>query len=621
MSTGTEVFEWADVDNPPKQNLDAQPNPIKRSRERKPRAVPTDSFGLPVPSALKRLKLSPEVAYYMVTRGHELPTCPPKWKTPEPRGMKGAVFDPERVDKVLAAFEVLQHVQGRLAGKPLRPDPWQIAYILAPVFGWVAKNEFGEYCRIAKKLYVDVPRKNGKTTLLGGLGLYLTAADGENAAQVVAAATTKEQAGFAFNPVKQLVDNAPGLRGFVKSTTKSVIVHPRSGSTFKVIASTAGAQHGANIHGAVIDELHEHAKPDLVEAIETGTGSRDQPLIIMITTADDGKPDSIYSRKRRYCEQICRGVFQDFAFHGVVWAADEDDDYFSEATLRKANPGYGISPTRASLADAAKQAKNSPVELANYKRLHLGIRTKQTTAFIDLKAWKANAGAPIDESEFEGRECWGGLDLGSVSDLTALAWVFPFEDKYDENGERLEGFDLLFRFWTPEENVHNLDGRTGDAASKLWVPEGYLRTTPGDVTDYDFIEHTIREDYQKFDVRTIGFDRWNSSQLVNNLLEDDIPMVKVGQGFATMNAPLKEIQRLTLLGKRVQPRLRHGGNPAMTWMIDNLAVATDPAGNVKPDKANSGDKIDGISALCCAVSEQLNQEVDERPSENRLTIA
>lgn len=611
---GTETFE-GDVE----QDLSAVPNPIKEVK-RKSRKVPTDSFGLPVASALKRLKMSPEVAYYMVTRGIPLPEAPPKWKTPEPRGVRGAAFDPERVDRVLAAFDVLQHVQGRLAGKPLRPDPWQVAYILAPVFGWVKKNEFGEYCRIAKKLYVDVPRKNGKTTLLGGLGLYLTAADGENAAQVVAAATTKEQAGFAFNPVKQLVENAPGLRGHVKSTMKSVIVHPRSGSTFKVIASTAGAQHGANIHGAVIDELHEHKKPDLVEAIETGTGSRDQPLIIMITTADDGKPDSIYSRKRRYCEQICRGVFQDFAFYGVVWAADEDDDLFSEATLRKANPGYGISPTRSSLADAAKQAKNSPVELANYKRLHLGLRTKQTTAFLDLKAWKANAGPQIDEREFEGRECWGGLDLGSVSDLTALAWIFPF-DKSTDDGEIIEGYDLLFRFWTPEENVQNLDGRTGAAASKLWVPEGHLRTTPGDVTDYDFIEHTIKEDAEKFDVRTIGFDRWNSSQLVNNLLEDDIPMVKVGQGFATMNSPLKEIQRLTLLGKRVEPRLRHGGNPVMTWMVDNLSVATDPAGNVKPDKQNSGDKIDGISALCNAISEALNQEADERPSENRLTIA
>lgn len=609
MTTITEPeIEWA----LPDKNI---PDPIKKSKPRK-RSIPRDSFGLPVASALKRLKISPEVAYYMVARGIEIPDCPPAWKTPEPRGMPGAFFDVERVDKVLASFEILRHTQGRMAGRPLKPDPWQVAYILAPVFGWVKKNEFGEWTRVVRTMYVDIPRKNGKTTLLGGLAMYLTAADGEPAAQVVAAASTKDQAHFAFDPVKQLADTAPGLRGHVRAQ-KNVIIHPRTNSTFRAIASGAEAQHGANIHGAIIDELHVHKTPDLVEAIETGTGSRDQPLVCTITTADDGKPNSIYARKRKYVEQLCKGVFQDFTTYGVVWAAAEDDDLFSEATLRKANPGFGISPTREFLVGAAKKAKNSPAELASYKRLHLGLRTKQTTAYLDLAAWKRNAGARIDESEFEGRECWGGLDLGSVSDLTALAWIFPFR----QEDEEVEGYDVLFRFWTPEENVEQLNGRTGKAAEELWVPQGYLRTTPGDVTDYDFIQAQILEDCETFDVNTIGFDRWNSSQLVNNLLEEEVPLVKVGQGYATMNSALREIQRLTLLGKRGKPRLRHGGNPVMTWMVDNLAVATDPAGNVKPDKGNSGDKIDGISALCNAISETLNQETDDRPSVNRMAFA
>lgn len=587
---------------------------IKPGRRRK-RTIPRDSFGLPTPAALKRLKMSPEVAYYMVARGIEIPDCPPKWKTPEPRTLRGAYFDPEKVDKVLAAFGHLEHTQGRLAGKPLKPDPWQVAYILAPVFGWVRENEFGEYCRIIKKVFIDIPRKNGKTTLVGGLGLYLTCADGEPAAQVVAAATQKDQARYAFDPIRVLAEKSPALRGHIRALN-SVITHKRTGSTFKVIASGAEAQHGANIHGAVIDELHLHKTPDLVEAIETGTGSRDQPLIIMITTADEGKPNTIYSRKRRYIEQLCKGAIKpDFTHFGVVWGADDDeDDLFSEATLRKANPGFGVSPTRQFLLEAAKQAQNSPAELAAYKRLHLGMRTKQTTAYLDLKAWKANAGARIDELDLFGRECWGGLDLGSVSDLTALAWIFPRGYQEDDLG-----YDLLFRFWTPEANLKNLDGRTGNAASDQWVKDGWLRTTPGDVTDYDFVEAQIRADYDAFDVQSVGFDRWNSSQLVNNLTNDGLNMVKVGQGFATMNSALREIQRLMLLGRRGDPKLRHGGNPVMTWMVDNLAVKTDPAGNVKPDKENAADKIDGVSALATAMSEALAQTGDQRPPDS-LTI-
>lgn len=601
--SAADVVEWVDVPAEPVRAQRRAPlKPVPKPARKPP---PTDSFGLPTPAVLRRLKLSPEVAYYLVTRGIDLPTCPPKWKTPEPRTLRGAVFDPEKVDKVLGAFKVLRHTQGRLAGKPLIPDPWQVAYILAPVFGWVRKNEFGEWTRIIRKLYVDVPRKNGKSTLVGGLGLYLTAADGEQSAQVVAAATIKEQARFVFDPIKRLAETAPGLKGHVRALN-SVITHPRTNSTFKVIASGGEAQHGANIHGAVIDELHLHKTPDLVEAIETGTGSRDQPLIIMITTADEGKPNTIYTRKRKYIEQLCTGVIkQDFTHYGVVWGADDDDDLFATSTLMKANPGYGISPTKQFLADAAVQAQNSPAELAAYKRLHLGMRTRQTTAFLDLKAWQRNAGARIDEADLEGRRCWGGLDLGSVSDLTALAWIFPFDEG--------EGFDLLFRFWTPEENLKKLDGRTGNNASQLWVPEGWLQTTPGDVTDYGFVQKVIRDDAEKFNVQSVGFDRWNSSQLVNDLMDHGLNMVKVGQGHASMNAPMKEMQRLMLLGKRGNPKLRHGGNPVMTWMVDNLAVKIDPSGNVKPDKENAADKIDGVSALATAMSEALNQEMEQRP--------
>lgn len=570
-----------------------------------------ESFGMPSPAVLRRLRISPEVAWFLISRGIPLPECVPLVKTPEPRNVKGAAFDAERVDRVLAAFAVLRHTQGDLAGQPLVPDPWQVAYIIAPVFGWVRKNDAGRWVRIIRNLYVDLPRKNGKSTMCGGFAIYLTAADGEAGAQVLAAATTSSQASYVFAPVKQLASVAPALRGHVRAL-QTRIIHPRTNSYFGVVSSVAEALHGANVHGAVIDELHVHKTPDLVEAIESGTGSRSQPLVVTITTADEGRPNTIYARKRRYIEQLERGVFEDAASYGVVFAALESDDPFAESTWKKANPGYGISPTKESLRDAAAKARNSPAELSAFLRLRLGIRTKQTTRFIDLKAWDRNAGR-VDEQALAGRPCFGGLDLGSVSDLTALCWLFPKEDR--------PGYDALWRFWTPEANLEALDKRTAGAAS-LWVSQGWLEATPGNVTDYDFVKARILADLDVFDVTSIGYDRWNATQIVNDLVAEDAPMVKVGQGMLSMNPPLKEMQRLVLAGTRGAPLLEHGGNPLMRWMVDNLAVATDAAGNVKPDKANSGDKIDGVSALANAISEALGTaQTRSAYEDNDLIIA
>ncbi|MGQ4514229.1 terminase TerL endonuclease subunit [Streptomyces sp. DW26H14] len=572
-----------------------------RSRKAKP-DPPTAPAAFLDAAELERLKLSPEVAWYLRERGIPLPDCPPMVKTPEPRDVPGARFDPERVDKVIKSFSLLRHTQGQWAGQPLRPDPWQVAWIIAPVFGWVRWDDDADmYVRIITDLYVDVPRKNGKSTLSGGLAIYLTCADGEPGAQVIAAATTKAQAGYVFTPIKHLAERAPALKGHVKPY-KGKIVHPRSGSYFEVISSVADAQHGANLHGAVIDELHVHKDPEMVEVIETGTGSRRQPLIVIITTADAGRPETIYNRKRTRVEQLARGVLTDPSVYGVVWAVPKDADAFIEATWRAANPGFGISPTRSYLERKAREAQQSPADLAKFQRLHLGIRTKQVTKFLTLEMWRANA-ALVDEERLRGREAYGGLDLASVSDLNALAWLFPD----DTDGS----YDLLVRFWTPEDNLKALDKRTAGAASR-WAREGWLRTTPGNVSDYDAIGDQIRRDLDAFDVEALGYDRWNSTQLTNDLTADAAPMVKVGQGFATMSPALKAVQRQLLLGVKAlerggRPMLRHDGNPVMTWMIDNLAVSRNPAGDVKPDKATSAEKIDGVSALCTAISEALTR--------------
>lgn len=551
----------------------------------------------------ERLNISPEVGAYLKERGIPLPKCPPKVKTPEPRDVKGAAFSFDAVDKVMAAFRALRHVSGDLAGQPLVPDPWQVAYIIAPVFGWLRWDDEAErYVRVIRDLYVDVPRKNGKSTLCAGIAIYLACADGEKGAQVVTAATTEKQAGYVFNPIKTLAENAPALKKRVEALAKKV-VHTRTASIIEVVTSSADALHGGNIHGGIIDELHVHKTADLVETIETGRGSRSQPLVVIITTADAGKPGTIYDRKRREVERLAQRIIKDPAKYGVVWAADEGDDPFAESTWKKANPGYGISPRASALRAAATSAKNSPAELASFLRLHLGIRTKQETRFITLRSWDENAGPGLYLDKLAGRVAYGGLDLASTSDMTALCWLLPRDDK---------GFDALWRVWVPEAAMEGLDKATAGQAS-VWVREGWLETTPGNVTDYGFVRAAINRDANVLDVQSIGFDPWNSSQLSIDLQGDGFEMVKVRQGFGTMSAPLKEIQRLLLQGMSSAegpgtPMLRHGANPVMRWMVDNLSVATDPAGNVKPDKAKSADKIDGVSALVTAMSEAMKVE-------------
>lgn len=560
------------------------------------------SVSLPPAAELRRLKLSPEVAWYLLDRGYALPESPPKIKTPEPRKVKGALFDADRVDRVISAFRRLRHSKGQWAGRPLDPDVWQVAYVLAPVFGWVRwSDEADRYVRVISTAYVDVPRKNGKSTMCGGIAIYLTAADGEQGAEVVAAASTRDQAGFVFAPIKVMAQKAPALKGHVTALA-SKILHPKSGSYFQVISSVADAQHGANLHGGVIDELHVHKTPELVEVIETSTGSRAQPLIAMITTADDGRQDTIYARKRDYIEKLAKGVLKDETTFGVVFAADETDDPFAVETMKKANPGYGISPTAAYLKKAALKAQNSPAEKSSYLRLHLGLRTKQQTKYVDLELWDRNAGLVVLE-RLKGRAAYGGLDLAATSDLCSLAWLFPDED--------WQGFDVLWRHWLPERAFDKLNDRTAGNA-QVWRDEGWLTVTSGDTADYDFILEQMKADQDAFSVKSVGYDRWNASQLVNDLTGEGFDMVKIGQGFISLSAPLKAIKHTLLSGTADTPRFRHGGNPVMRWQTDNLAVATDAAENVKPDKAAAGDKIDGWSAAVDAMAVVLEGKPDKK---------
>lgn len=546
--------------------------------------------------------LSPEVKWYLKSRGYELPTIIPRVRTPEPRDVPGAVFDPARVDRKITALGKLRHTKGKWAGQPIVPTNVQVAFIIAPIFGWVHPDEddHGKLVRIIREAYVEMPRKGAKTTLVSGLSMLLGFADDEPGAEVILGAASRDQAGQAYKPLEAIARSSRMLARAGVKATKKEIIRESDGSFVKAVSSRGDLAHGANVHGGLVDELHVHKNPDLLEAIESGTGARSQPLVFIITTADDGQTTTVYAGRRSTIEKIASGVLKVPHMYGVVFAADDKDDPHSPITWAKSNPLYPITPTPQFMRAASDKAKAGSVELASFLRLHLGIRANLDQRFIDLARWDRNGVAkPIKEEALAGRKVYGGLDLGSTSDLCALIWLFPSDE--------LGGYDLLHRFWMPESALVALDARTQRNAT-AWVEQGLITVTDGDVTDQDFIEAQLRKDLDAFQVQAIGFDPWNATQLTNNMLKDEAPMVTVRQGFVSMNPPMKECKRLVFKGTKAKPLMRHGGHLVMRWMTDNLRVATDPAGNVKPDKARSMDKIDGWSALVTGMAVAMTAE-------------
>ena len=504
--------------------------------------------------------------------------------------VRGARFDPARVDRAVRALGALRHTKGKWAGRPIVPTSTQVAYIIAPVFGWTAPDSGGLMVRIIRDAYVEMPRKGAKTTLVSGLATILAFADDEPGAEVLMGAASRDQAGQAFKPIAALAKSSQALRDAGIKATRSEITQESTGSFIKAVSSRGDLAHGANVHGGLVDELHVHKNPDLLEAIESGTGARSQPLVFIITTADDGQVTSVYAQRRDLIEKLAARTFKAPAMYGVVFAAEESDDPALPATWAKANPLYPVTPSPEFMKSSWEKAQSSPAQLASFLRLHLGIRAKQGARFLDLERWDRNA-STVDESRLRGRRAWGGLDLASVSDFTALVWLFPGS----------AGYDVLCRLWLPEEALPALDDKTMRTGSG-WVKDGWITLTPGDVTDYDYVKAQIKRDLAAFDARGVGYDRWNSSQLVIDLESEGAPMVRVGQGVTSLSAPLKEIERLVKSGTAASPLFRHGGNPVLRWMADNLRVYMDASGNVKPDKAKSMDKIDGISAAATAMA-------------------
>ncbi|MGW3229426.1 terminase large subunit [Kitasatospora sp. NPDC001095] len=504
----------------------------------------------------------------------------------------GAYFSVPAARRAIAAIESMRHTKGRWGGSRLRLAPWQKVWIIAPLFGWLWDDpEIGRPVRVIRTAWIEVPRKAGKSTLSSGIGLVLLLADREIGAEVYAAAGSLPQAERVFDDAKRMALTSRAIRGRVE-VLRGLIRVPRTGGLFRALSKIAETAHGLNVSGAIVDEVHVHKRRDLVDAIETGTGARDQPLVVFITTADEGIEGSIYDEKHTYTRRIADGVVSDPGHYGVIWAAEPGDDPFAEETWRKANPGLGVSPSLAYMRREAAKAKSTPSYYPTFCRLSLNMRMRSSSRWLPLTLWDANAGA-VDEKAFRRRRAWGGIDLSAVSDLSA--WVMAVESK--RPGVELE---LIARFWLPEERLPELEQQLQVPLGQ-WVNQGLLTLTEGDAIDYTAIERQVVEDCRRLDMQRISYDRMFAGQLVQRVESKTrgVDLVPVAQTYLGMSPGCKELERLLREG-----RIQHGGNPVLRWNASVVEVYRDGNDNmrpVKPDRDKSSARIDGIAATVMAL--------------------
>ena len=502
---------------------------------------------------------------------------------------RGVWFDEKAAKLALAFFGLLRHSKGEWAGQAIQLEPWQ-QFHLWNLFGW--KREDGT--RRFRVSYLEVGRKNGKSTLGAGVGLFLQAADGEPGAEIYTAATKRDQARIVHAEAVRMVKQSPAL-GRELRVFKDNIHSEKTFSKFEPLGRDSGTLDGLNVHGAIVDELHAHPSGDMWDVLQTATGARRQPLLYAVTTAGSDR-QSLCWQFHDYTEKVLAGVLEDDAWHGLVFTLDRNaegmlDDWELEENWYKSNPNLGVSKKLDDLRDKARVAKGMPARLNGFLQKELNVWTQASTRWIDPEAWRRCNFGPVDEGDMAGRECWGGLDLSSTLDVTALVWVFP----RSRAGETPAMHDVLCRFWIPEENV--LERVKRDRVPfDAWIRGGWVRTTPGNVVDYDFILEQTRRDLGRFKAREIAFDPWNATSTSSKLLEEGALMVEFRQGFVSMNPAMKTLEVAV-----AQQRLNHGGNPVLAWMADNLVATSDPAGNLKPDKARSTEKIDGVVALLMAL--------------------
>ena len=507
-----------------------------------------------------------------------------------------STYSKDAADYAVLFIESLKHTKGSWYRKPFELIDWQ-ERIIRDVFGILKPNGYRQF----NTAYIEIPKKQGKSELAAAVALLLTCGDGEERAEVYGCAADRNQAKIVYDVAVDMVRLCPALDRRVKilESQKKLIYLPTN-STYQVLSADVANKHGFNTSGVIFDELHTQPNRKLYDVMTKGSGdARTQPLYFLITTAGTDTNSICYEVHQKALD-IIEGRKIDPTFYPVIYGAAESDDWTDPKVWKKANPSLGITVGIDKVQAACNSAKQNPGEENAFRQLRLNQWVKQAVRWMPMDKWDACA-FPVDPDDLEGRVCYGGLDLSSTTDITAFVLVFPPRDETDK-------YVVLPYFWIPEDNV-DLRVRRDHVPYDLWEKEGYLETTEGNVIHYGFIEKFIENLGKRFNIREIAFDRWGAVQMVQNLEGMGFTVVPFGQGFKDMSPPTKELMKLVL-----EKRIAHGGHPVLQWMMDNIFIRRDPAGNIKADKEKSTEKIDGAVAMIMALDRAIRMGNDSGES-------
>ena len=499
-------------------------------------------------------------------------------------------YDKKKADRAVTFIENLCHTKGKWAGTPFWLLPWQ-EQLIRDIFG-IVKPDGNRQFRTA---FVEICKKVGKSELAAAVALYLLYADNEPSAEVYGAAADRQQASIVFDVAKQMIEMSPALmkRSKLMGATKRIVNYSNAGY-YQVLSAEVGGKHGFSVSGLVFDEIHTQPNRQLYDVLTKGSSdARQNPLHFIITTAGNDRHSIAYELHTKAVD-ILEGRRVDPTFYPVVYGLKDDEDWEDEENWYKVNPSLGYTVDIERLRDAYREAKQNPADEITFKWLRCNMWVSSTVAWIpDAIYMRGNES--IEAASLEGRDCYAGLDLSSTGDITALVLIFP---PRDEN----EKYVLLPYFWIPEETIPRRV-KANSVPYDIWEKQGYIMSTEGNVIHYDFIEKFIMDLSEKYHILEIAVDRWNATQMIQNLEGEGFTIVPFGQGFSSMSAPTKEFYRLLMEG-----RIIHGGNPVLRWMAGNVVIDTDPAGNIKVTKAKSKEKIDGIVAAIMALDRCIRQE-------------
>ena len=488
-------------------------------------------------------------------------------------------FDSSAAEKAIRFVELMPHTKGKWAmeKKTLILEPWQ-KFFVANIFGWMRK---GADLRRYRRALLWVPRKNGKSALAAAIGLYMLTADGEYGAEVYSGATTEKQAGEVFRPAQMMARKTPDLcNAFGVEVNASNMNIAETGSKFEPIIGNPG--DGSSPHCGIVDEYHEHKDDRMVDTIETGMGARDQPLLLMLTTAGDNISGPCYSMQLD-SQKMLEGAVKDETTFALIYGIDFGDDWKAIRSMKKANPNYGVSVSEYFLKDQLQKAKNNARKQSVFQTKHLNVWVGSKDAYYNIEKWNQCADTTLSIEDFKGRRAFIGLDLASRVDIAALEILIPEGDGYIH-------FSKHYLPETAAESEHYMG----------WMRDGWLTVTDGEIIDFNEIKDDILELSSFFEIAELAYDPFQATMLITELMEEGVPVVEMRPTVLNFSEPMKEIDSLIR-----SDRIKHNGNPVFTWMLSNVTGKLDKKDNVYPNKERPENKIDGPVALMMALGRSM----------------